>query len=115
MIKVNGSAISTPSKLSVGIYDVSKNADRNAEGTILIDRVAVKRKLEMEWGPLTNSQISALLSKVTDVFFSVTYPDPQTGGNKTITCYVGDRSVPMLMYQNGIPMWEGLKMNFIEK
>lgn len=115
MINVNGTAIKTPKKLSVGIYDVSKNADRNAEGTILIDRVAVKRKLEMEWGPLTNAQISALLSAVTSVFFNVTYPDPQTGVNKTITCYVGDRTAPMLMYQNGVPMWEGLKMNFIEQ
>ena len=58
MIKVNGTLIKTPpSKVSIGIYDVSKTADRNAEGTILIDRVAVKRKVEMEWGALTNSQI----------------------------------------------------------
>ncbi|MGI6691156.1 MAG: DUF6711 family protein [Christensenellales bacterium] len=115
MINVNGVKIKTPQKLSVGIYDVSKSADRNAEGTILIDRVAVKRKLEMEWGALTNAEISALLSAVTSVFFSVTYPDPQTGGSKTITCYVGDRSIPMLMYRGGVPMWEGLKMNFIEQ
>jgi len=45
----------------------------------------------------------------------VTYPDPQTGANKTISCYVGDRTAPMLMYQNNTPMWEGLKMNFIQK
>mgnify|MGYP000863299845 FL=1 len=115
MIKVNGTTIATPQKLSVGIYDVSKNADRNAKGTILIDRVAVKRKLEMEWGALTNAQISTLLSAVTSVFFNVTYPDPQTGADRTISCYVGDRTAPMLMYQNNIPMWEGLKMNFIQK
>lgn len=115
MIKVNGTTIKTPQKLSVGIYDVSKNADRNAQGTILIDRVAVKRKLEMEWGALTNAQISALLSAVTAVFFSVTYPDPQTGGDITITCYVGDRTAPVHRMIDGVPMWEGLKMNFIER
>ena len=79
MLKVNGTTIKTPQKMSVGIYDVSKNADRNAEGTIMIDRVAVKRKVECEWGALTNAEMSALLSAVTSVFFSVTYPDPQTG------------------------------------
>lgn len=115
MITVNGTTIKTPQKLSVGIYDVSSNADRNAQGKIVIDRVAVKRKLEMEWGALTNAQISAILTAVTSVFFSVTYPDPQTGANLTITCYVGDRTAPMLMYQNNTPMWEGLKMNFIEQ
>lgn len=115
MLKVNGTTIKTPSKLSVGIYDVSKNADRNAEGTILIDRVAVKRKLEMEWPAMTNSEISTLLSAVTAVFFSVTYPDPMTGANKTITCYVGDRTAPVHRMISNVPMWEGLKMNFIEQ
>lgn len=99
----------------VGIYDVSSAADRNAQGTIVIDRVAVKRKLEMEWGALTNAQISTLLSAVTSVFFNVTYPDPQTGANKTISCYVGDRTAPVYREISGVPLWEGLKMNFIEQ
>ena len=115
MIKVNGTLIKTPKSFVPGIYDVSKTADRNAEGTILIDRVAVKRKLEMEWGALTNSEISAILSKVTSVFFTVEYPDPETGGNRTITCYVGDRTAPVHKYTGSTPMWEGLKMNFIEQ
>ena len=115
MISINSVAITTPQKCSVGIYDVSKTADRNAQGDILIDRVAVKRKLEMEWGALSNSAISAILSAVTDVFFTVAYPDPLTGASKTITCYVGDRTAPMLRYTSGTPYWEGLKMNFIEK
>ena len=115
MISVNGSPIATPQRCSVGVYDVSKTADRNAQGDILIDRVAVKRKLEMEWGALSNSAISAILSAVTSVFFTVTYPDPMTGASKTITCYVGDRTAPALKYSAGTPYWEGLRMNFIEK
>ena len=115
MISVNGSPIATPQKCSVGVHDVSKTSDRNAQGDTLIDRVAVKRKLEMEWGALSNSAISSILSAVTDVFFTVTYPDPLTGASKTITCYVGDRAAPMLKYTSGTPYWEGLRMNFIEK
>lgn len=115
MLKVNSTTIRTPKKMSVGIYDVSKTADRNAEGTILIDRAAVKRKIECEWGLLTNAQMSTLLSAVTSVFFTVTYPDPQTGGSKTITCYVGDRTAPVHRVVGGVPVWDGLKMNFIEQ
>lgn len=115
MLKVNGTTIKTPRKMKVGIYDVSKDADRNAAGTILIDRVAVKRKIECEWGALTNTEMSALLSAVTSVFFSVTYPDPQTGAAKTITCYAGDRTAPVYREISGTPLWEGLKMNFIEQ
>ena len=115
MITVGGKPIKSPQRLAVGIYDVSSNADRNAQGTIVIDRVATKRKLEMEWGALTNTEISAILSAVTDVFFTVSYPDPQTGASKTITCYVGDRTAPMARYVSGAILWEGLKMNFIEQ
>ena len=101
--------------MSVGIYDVSSTADRNAQGLIVIDRVATKRKIEMEWGALTNAEISTLLSAVTDMFFTVTFPDPQTGASKTITCYVGDRTAPVYRETSGVPLWEGLKMNFIEQ
>lgn len=106
--------VKTPKKLTVGIYDVSSSADRNAAGEILIDRVAVKRKIECEWGPLTNAEISDILTKVTSVFFTVKYPDPLTGTEKTITCYVGDRTAPIYK-DSGTPVWEGLKMNLIEK
>lgn len=115
MISVNGQKLKTPKKMSVGIYDVSKNADRNAQGTILIDRVAVKRKIEMEWGHLTNAEMASILSAVQDVFFSVTYPDPLTGTSNTITCYAGDRTAPIYQVINGTVRWDGLKMNFIER
>ena len=101
--------------MSVGIYDVSSTADRNAQGLIVIDRVATKRKIEMEWGALTNTEISTLLSAVTAMFFTVTFPDPQTGAAKTITCYAGDRTAPVYRETSGVPLWEGLKMNFIEQ
>lgn len=114
VLYMDSAYVKTPQKLSVGIYDVAAKADRNAAGEILIDRVATKRKIECEWGPLTNAEVSTLLSAVTAVFFTVKYPDPLTAGEKTITCYVGDRTAPI--YKDaGTPLWEGLKMNLIEK
>jgi len=111
---IGNSYVKTPKRLTVGIYDVSASADRNAKGEILIDRVAVKRKVECEWGALTNNEISTILGAATDVFFTVKYPDPLTGAEKTITCYVGDRTAPIYK-DSGTPVWEGLKMNLIEK
>jgi hypothetical protein len=114
VLYIKSAYVKTPKKLTVGIYDVAKNADRNAAGEILIDRVAVKRKIECEWGALTNSEISTILGSVTDVFFTVKYPDPLTGTEKTITAYVGDRTAPIYK-DSGTPLWEGLTMNLIEK
>lgn len=116
MLKINGVAIAAPSVFKVDISDLDGEAGRNARGNLIRDRVAVKRKLECEWGPLENSEISTLLQAVKDEFFQVTYPDPMTGNNQTKTFYVGDRSAPAL-YQdnNGKMLWHGLNMNLIER
>jgi hypothetical protein len=114
MIKINGTDIKTPKRFNVLI--VSRQAiDYNAAGATVIDRVATKRTLECAWGALTNAEISAILTATTAVFFNVSYPDPQTGTTSTITCYAGDKSSPMLKYQAGGIVWDGLTMNFIEQ
>lgn len=115
LLRVNGSEVKTPIKFSVGIYDVSTSAVRNADGTMNIDRVGTKRKLEMEWSTLTWSETATLLSAVTDVYFNVTYPDPKTGTYRSIVCYRGDITAPMAIMKNDNPYWKGLKMNWIEQ
>lgn len=111
LLQVNGVDIATPSKLQVDLSDLDGTTNRNAKGELVRDRIAVKRKISLEWPPLSNSDISTILKAVQNVFFSCTYPDPMEGINQTKTFYVGDRSAPM--YKNGL--WESLKMDFIEK
>ena len=60
--------------------------------------------------------MAALLSAVSDPFFKLTYPDALTGNNRTITCYVGDRSAPILRPEaDGTWLWGEMSMNFIER
>jgi len=115
MLKINGVAIAAPSVFQVDIADIDGETRRNARGDLIRDRVAVKRKLNCEWPPLTMGEISTLLQAVKDVFFQVTYPEPMTGRTETKTFYVGDRSMPLLLVKDGQYLWKGLKMNFIEK
>lgn len=114
MLKVNGVAIATPKTYEVIVQDFDGESNRNANGNLVRDRIAVKRKLNLEWGPLTQSEIETLLNAVSSVFFTVTYPDPQLGV-VTKTMYVGDRNSPAYSCINGVVKWSGLKMNFIEK
>jgi hypothetical protein len=114
LITVDGIALPTPSEMSVGVMDLSK-AERNANGLMLIERIATKQKIEMTWGYLTENQLKTLLSAVSPVFFSVTYPDPQTALIKTGTFYVGDRNMGVLDYFDGIIRYKDLGMNFIER
>lgn len=114
MLKINGVAIATPKVFQVDIEDLDGETNRNANGDLLRDRIAVKRKLNCEWGPLTNEECSILLKSVKDVFFSVTYPDPQEGTMLTKRMYVGSRSAPMYQIVNGVAKWNGVKFNLIE-
>lgn len=116
MLKINGTPVATPSVFQVDIADIDGETTRNARGDLIRDRLAVKRKLNCEWAPLTMTEISTLLQAVQDVFFTVTYPDPMTGSNSEVkTFYVGDRTSPLLLIKDGQLLWKGLKMNFIEK
>ena len=114
MISINGVKIATPKTYEATVSDLDGESNRNANGDLIRDRIAVKRKLNLEWGLLTQSEMSQILNAVSRVFFTVTFPDPQLG-MVTKTMYVGDRTAPAYQYINGEVKWQGLKMNFIEK
>ena len=116
MIKINGVDIATPKTYEPTISDLDGESNRNANGELIRDRIAVKRKLNLEWGPLKQSEIAPILNAVSGVFFTVTFTDPELG-MITKTMYVGDRTAPAYMYDEEAKevKWQGLKMNFIEK
>lgn len=114
MIKINGVEIPTPSEYSVGIQDIS-NAERNANGTIIIERIATKRKIELSWKYLSKPALSNLFNLVSSVFFTVEYIDPQDGGVNTGTFYSGDRNAGALSFINGEIKWKDVKFNLIER
>lgn len=113
MLKINGVAVKTPSSCQIDISDIDGESFRNARGDTVRDRIATKRKLNLEWNALNDNEIKSLLNAVKDVFFTVEYPDPMLGTLTTKTFYVGDRSAPLYNYK--LHIWEGLTMNFVEK
>ena len=114
LISVNGVELPTPSDYQVGIMDISK-AERNANGTMIIERIATKRKIELAWSFLTKTQLSRILNLVDGVFFSVMYIDPQTGGEKVGTFYCGDRNCGMFSFRDGVPQYKDVKFNLVER
>ena len=114
MIKIEGITIPTPSDWHVGIMDLSK-AERNARGTLIIERIATKRKIEMSWRYLSKEDLSRLFKMVSPVFFRVDYIDPQENAWKTGTFYAGDRHVGALDYRNGSIRYKDINFNIIER
>ncbi|MBU3226810.1 DUF6711 family protein [Clostridium algidicarnis] len=114
MISINGAELPAPTDFQVGIMDISK-AERNANGEMIIERIATKRKLELTWKNLSKEETSKLLKSVSPIFFNTTYIDPQDNSEKTGTFYCGDRTNGMLGFINGEPYWKSIKFNLIER
>lgn len=115
MISIGGTTIKTPSSFSVGVMDISK-ADRNANGSMIIERVTTKRKLELSYAYLSNTDLATLFALVSNsVFFTVVYPDPLTGAARSGTFYAGDRTAGCMDYKSGTPRWKDVKFNLIER
>lgn len=100
---------------SVSIQDVdSASTGRGADGNMIRDRVAIKRKINLKFPPLTTADLNKLLTAVSDVSFSVTCVDPQAGSYSG-TFYVGDRTAPIYKTNStGVDLWESVSFNLIE-
>lgn len=113
MLTFNGIPVPTPSEYLWGIYDISE-AERNARGNMLIERINTKRKLELMWRHLGKHELQQLLELVSATTIAVSFQDPQTGAVRTGTFYCGDRTVGALDYRNGQVRWKDIKFNLIE-
>ena len=116
MISIKGTQIAAPDTYTVTIADIDASANRSSDGTLFRDRVAVKRTIEMSWLFLDPQELSVLLNSVADVFFAVTYFDPQTNGYRTGTFYVSDRNAGIAVKNaEGSYIWRDVAFSLVER
>ena len=116
MIWINNTKLPDPKKYDVDEMDLM-NAERTQTGAMVTDYIATKVKISLEWTVLSKEDHGLILSLVgnKDGALSVRYIHPQTGEEKTGSFYSGDRSASCLFFWNGVPTWQGLKFNLIER
>lgn len=114
LISINGVAIPTPSEMKPSIMNIS-NSERNANGTMIMEIIAQKQKLELSWNVISAEDLSSLLNLIDATFFNVEYPNPKTNGRTVKTMYCGDRSVGVMSYVNEQIRYKDFKVNFIER
>ena len=115
IIQFKGENIPSPLPPQIGIKDLDQDSDTNAQGECERNRIAVKRTLSLEWGPLPWAEVSKILNLVKDAYVEANYPDPQDFKFVTRTFYVGDRPVLAAFEDSGTIMWTGLKFEMVEK
>ena len=113
--KVNGTEYLAKS-IKVDLESLaSEDSGRTDDGVMHINWVLKKiRKVFIEMPPSITADIAPLLSAVQGQTYSLTYFDPLTNAEKTITAYTskGSSSLYSGVLYNGL--WQGTQFNAIE-
>jgi len=114
MLKIAGVTVKTPSELKIGRFDITKS-NRSASGKMMMEIIATKRRVDVVWKMLKDSELQQILDLITanKPFFTLEYPD--AGGTKTMTCYAGDILTSLWHTKNGVRFWEDVQISFIEQ
>jgi hypothetical protein len=114
MLKIAGVSVKAPTDLKIGRFDLTKSG-RTASGKMVMDVIATKRRVDVIWKMLTDSELEKIIDTITanKPFFSLTYPD--AGGSATMTCYAGDIVTSLWHTKNGVRYWEEVSIGFIEQ
>lgn len=117
-LEINGYELPSPKRGVSPIVTTVVDAGRNANGTVVGQRVGRDQyKIDgLEWAWLSAEEWSRILSILSNFFVYVTFPDPVTNERKTIKMYPGDRTAePYWVDENGNPtFYRNCKVNLID-
>jgi hypothetical protein len=114
LINIGGTDLPTPSSYNPTIKDILKS-DRNAAGNMIAERITTKREIALGWSYLSGDDYSTVLNAVSNVFFTVTYFDPQANAMQTGTFLVSDRQSGLIQFNDGIPSWSNISFTLSER
>lgn len=115
ILNVGGVTLPDPSKMVIDDYDISES-ERNANGKMISQMVREDvHKLSCEWAVLRPSEYMTIRSAIKKKFgLRVQFIIPDQGANGTLDMYAGDRKTPVYTYEDGVPVYKGFTLNFIE-
>lgn len=115
-LKVDGIEMPCPSAFTWGLQDISASESGRSDDSLMHkNRVAQKRKLELQWNGKDWTATSKILKAFNPEYISVYYPDMMSGNYETRTFYVGDRSAPVKWWWIGNKRTESISFNLIER
>lgn len=113
LLNIGGVDMPAPTELTVSVQDISK-ADRNANGTMVLERIATKQKLQLKWSFISDTDLKTVLNAVSPTMYNVTYIDPVTNSYESKQMYCGDRSVGYIQFINNTVYYKDFAFDLIE-
>lgn len=115
MFTIDGNTMPTPKSVVSSSNKIwSQNTGRLDSGYFVGELIAIKRKYEVTFPPLTTSELAAVKAQVNKDFASVSITD-MDGNTATLTAYFGDLSVEAYSWHSGIKYAINATISIIER
>ena len=115
MLKIGNTVLPTPKGVVYSDNKLwSQNTGRLDSGYFVGELVAIKKKYEVTFPPLTTSDLETVKSAINDQFATVQITNAQ-GGTDTVDAYFGDITVEAYSWHNGIQYAINATVSIIER
>ena len=114
--KINSKTIKAPTELTCS-NEVLDKSERTMDGTMVVDVIGRKRKVEVSWKYLTKEDMGLLTSETkSGSFVTIDYNDPETGNLTSMTARPqGLTCQPRYDWVKGKIMWASVSIAFVER
>lgn len=114
--KINSKTIKAPTELTCS-NEVLDKSERTMDGTMVVDIIGRKRKIEVSWKYLSKEAMGLLSAETKNgTFVTIDYNDPETGKLTSIIARPQDLSCqPRYDWVKDKIMWASVSVAFVEK
>ena len=114
MIRINGIDMPTPTHYQVDYENIGQ-FQRNANGNIMGDLVAIKATIQAQWDILSDDEAQAVLSQGRPAIVNVQFFDPDINRNRNAAMLMQRRAGQVAMQRGGRLWWKGLSISLTER
>lgn len=113
---INGKKISSPTELTIS-PEILDKAERTVDGTMVVDIIGMKRKVDVSWEYLSKEDMAVLAAACRhDLFATISFHDNASGALTTITARAeGLTYLPHYHWARSMLMWKSVTVSFKEK
>lgn len=115
MLKIGNTDLPTPKSVNYSQNKLwSQNTGRLDNGYFVGELIAIKKKYEVTFPPLSTSDLATVRAAVNSDFATVQITNAE-GGTDTVTAYFGDLTVESYSWRNGIKYAINATVSIIER
>lgn len=114
--KINSKTIKAPTEITHG-KEVLDKAERTMDGTMVVDIIGSKDKVDVKWDYLPDVDLKLLAKEIkSGTFVTITFNTAEQEEIKTITARAEDFSyMPYYDWAKGKLLWQSVSVSFVER